>query len=158
MIRKPGRMIIVSHLFQCSFAAMLLTGILDRTGLFSGELQLHTLYSFTTISDLFVLALTIITEYNAIQHPQYSRPMLAKLRYIGLIMILITGLIYHFILLPQKIVENPDYQVFTYGNIMAHYIALLGLLFGYLFERTQNIWVPIAFHSFWDLLRLLTVG
>ncbi len=112
-------------------AIVILTAIFHRAGLFGTELQLHTLYSFTTISNGIVFTLTLVTLFTTI----YNKPSsvnLLQLRAVGLMMILVTGLTYHYILLPQKIAENHSYNVFTYGNIIAHYIAPTATFFDWL--------------------------
>ncbi len=111
-------------------AIVILTAILHRAGLFGAELQLHTLYSFTTISNSFVLILTLVTLFATIYSSKSVN--LSQLRAVGLLMILLTGFIYHFIVLPQKIAENYSYNVFTYGNIVAHYVAPTAMFFDWL--------------------------
>lgn len=118
--------------YKLVFSALIFLGILHRAGLFSAAHQLHTLYSFTTISNACVLCLTL---FAACKHRFFMGNItarFARLTYFCLMMILITGIVYHFVLLPQKIAENPAYQVFTFGNIMAHYIAPIGMLVDWL--------------------------
>lgn len=110
-------------LWRIVFSVVILTAILDRAGIFSGVLQLQTLYSFTSISGAYILVITLITLLSTILFNGNVSERITKARAIGVMMIIITGLVYHFVLLPEKIAENPIYQVFTYGNIGAHYIT-----------------------------------
>lgn len=109
----------LSCIYKTILSVLLLAGILARAGLFGDELKLETFYSFTTISNFFILIITFIAIYDAF----HDRASSYKVRFLGVIMILVTGIVYHFILLPEKLIENPNYTVLTYGNIMAHYIA-----------------------------------
>lgn len=128
---KPGKSII-SIAYELTLSAAIIAGILHRAGIFSPLLQLHTLYSFTTISNGCVMAIMLFTTVKYRLHMKEINPRLARIRYVGVILILITGLVYHFILLPEKVAENPAYQVFTFGNIVAHYIAPIGVFVDWL--------------------------
>lgn len=56
---------------------------------------------------------------------------------------------------PSYVVSGVSIGSIVYLSIV---IFLMGLVFGYLFERSKNILVPTAIHSIWDLLQLVTVG
>ena len=56
---------------------------------------------------------------------------------------------------PSYIVSGVGIGSIIYLSIV---IFLMGLVFGYLFEKSKNILVPTAVHSIWDLLQLVTVG
>ena len=122
----------LSVVYKFVLSALMILGIIHRAGIFSAALQLHTLYSFTTISNACVVAVTLfaILKYGFSLGDPSAR--FAQVYYLCLMMILITGLVYHFILLPQKLAENPSYQVFALGNIIAHYIAPVGMLLDWL--------------------------
>ena len=133
---------VFSRLFKVLLAIVALSGILDRAGFFSGDWQLHTLYSFTSISNAYILGITI---FALVRTPKEFRPSLAALRYVGVVMILITGFVYHFALLPNKLAENPDYLIFTFGNIAAHYVVPAATLLDWLvFDRKGRVskWLP----------------
>ena len=117
--------------YQLVFCGLILVGILDRAGIFTQNLQLHTLYSFTTISNACVLSIVLYAALCQGFCGKTLGPPFARLHYLCLVMILITGLVYHFVLLPQKLAENPAYQVLTLGNTIAHYIAPVGMLFNW---------------------------
>lgn len=139
---------ILSVAFKCVFAAVILTGILSRIGIFSGNLTLHTLCSFTMISNSYVFFITVITMMKTRYVFADFHLILSKLRLIGVMMILITGLVYHFILLPQKLAENPDYQIFTYGNIVVHYITPACMLLDWLLFDVKgklSKWEPLIY-------------
>lgn len=118
----------ISFIFKLVFSALILLGILDRAGIFSQSLQLHTLYSFTTISNACVMIVVLYAAFRCRLSFEKLGSRFARLQYLCLILILITGTVYHFVLFPQKVAENPAYQVFTFGNIVAHYIAPMGML------------------------------
>jgi len=141
---------IFSVTYRFVLTIVILPAILDRAGIFSGNLQLHTLYSFTTISNGYIMLVTLITVFITFSSAESIGLKISRLRTIGVMMILMTGLIYHFILLPQKIAENLNYQVFTYGNIVAHYIAPIGMFMDWLlFDRKGRInkWEPLIYTS-----------
>lgn len=118
----------ISFIFKLVFSTLILLGILDRAGIFTQSLQLHTLYSFTTISNACVMIVVLYAAFRCKLSFDNLRSRFARLQYLCLIMILITGTVYHFVLFPQKVAENPAYEVFTFGNIVAHYIAPIGML------------------------------
>lgn len=118
----------VSFPFRLIFAALIFFGILDRAGIFGQSMQLHTLYSFTTISNACVMVVVLTAAFRYKLSFENPGSRFARLQYFCLVLILITGAVYHFVLLPQKVAENPAYQVFTFGNIVAHYIAPIGML------------------------------
>jgi len=133
-------------LWRIVFSVVILTAILDRAGIFSGVLQLQTLYSFTSISGTYILAITLITLLSTILFNGNVSERVSKARAIGVMMMIITGLVYHFVLLPEKIAENPFYQVFTYGNIGAHYITPICMFADWLlFDEKGKIskWEPL---------------
>lgn len=119
---------LLQFVYEITLAIVIFAGILDRAGIFTQNLQLHTLYSFTTISNGCVMVIMLFAALVQMLPPVTAGSVLARVRFIGVIMILITGTVYHFILLPQKIIENPSYQVFSFGNIIAHYFAPIGVL------------------------------
>ena len=135
--------------YKIVLALVIITGIFSRAGLFGPRLQLHTLYSFTSLANSYIFILTLATVFAG------ASPALARFRSVGVVLILITGFVYHFVLLPQKIAENPAYNVFTYGNIAAHYIVPAGafldwLLFdkkGTIKKRDPLLWasVPLGY-------------
>ena len=130
-------------LWRIAFSFIILSAILVRAGIFNSFSQLQTLYSFTSVSGTYILLITLITIFNTNENRSKG---ISTARSIGVMMILITGLIYHFILLPQKILENPNYEVFTYGNIVAHYITpLLMFMEWLLFDEKGKInkWEPL---------------
>ena len=136
----------ISLVWRSVFSIIVLTAILDRVGLFSGTTQLQTILSFTSISGIYVLFITLITLYGSITYREKESVIITKARTIGVMMILITGLLYHFILLPEKLAENQHYQVFSYGNIGAHYITPAGMLVDWLlFVEKGKIskWEPL---------------
>lgn len=138
---------IASLAYKTLLSLIILAGILMRAGLFSQSLQLQTLYSFTTISNFFVLAATATTIAKIAATGGFCQT-LANLRTIALMAILLTGLIYHFLLLPEKQATYLDYNVFAFGNIATHYIAPIGMLLDWLlFDEKGRIgkWIPLAF-------------
>lgn len=122
----------ISFLYKILFAIIILAGTLDRAGIFTARLQPQTLFSFTAISNIFIMTITLFTAIKYVLPRKDLGPILAKVRYVGVVLILITGIVYHFILLPAKIEANPSYPVFTFGNIAAHYIAPVGMLMDWL--------------------------
>lgn len=137
----------VSFFYKMVLALMALTGILDRAGIFTGNLQLFTLLSFTTISNICVMLISLFTAIKYTLHQKDFSLALAKTRYIVVVMLLVTGIVYHFVLLPAKMMANPSYQVFTIGNIAAHYITPVGLLGDWLlFDKKGTIkkWEPLV--------------
>lgn len=47
-------------------------------------------------------------------------------------LILTTGLIYHFVILPESISQDSNYNVFLYHNIVGHYVVPLGMFIDWL--------------------------
>lgn len=146
----------ISFIFKLVFSTLIFLGILDRAGIFTQSLQLHTLYSFTTISNACVIMVVLYDAFRCRFSFENLGSRFARLQYLCLIMILITGTVYHFVLFPQKVAENPAYQVFTFGNIVAHYIAPIGMLAdwllfgkkGLLSKREPLICVSVPFLYF----------
>ena len=123
----------VSLFYKAALALIVAGGTAGRAGFFSGEVKWDTFLSFTTLSNICVLAVTLVTLGRLLPGRGQVSAALSRVRAICVIMILVTGLVYHFVLLPQKIQENPQYQVLAYGNVIAHYVAPLGLLADWLF-------------------------
>ena len=131
----------ISILFKTIFAVLITVAILLKLGVFHGTFYTYVLFSFTNISSVIVLVVTVVTIVKNIGNECNISIGLSRARTIALILILITGLVYHFVLLPQKLLENPSYDVFTFGNLMAHYIASLGMLLDWLlFDKKGRIW------------------
>jgi len=106
-------------------------GILCSVGIIGDELRLHILYSFTNLSNLYIFVVTILSLYKLIRKEDISR-RLYRGRVLGLIIILLTGIVYHFILLPEKLTGNSNYQVFTVANMITHYITPFLMLFDWM--------------------------
>ena len=146
----------ISFIFKLILSSLIFLGILDRAGIFTQSLQLHTLYSFTTISNACVMIVVLYAAFKCRLSFKNLGSRFAQLQYLCLIIILITGIVYHFVLFPQKVAENPVYQVFTFGNIVAHYIAPIGMLAdwllfgkkGLLSKREPIICVTVPFLYF----------
>ena len=119
---------VVSLVYKAALALVIAGGTAGRAGLFSGEINLSIFFSFTTISNMCVLAVTLFTIGKLVTGRGQISAALSRVRATCVIMILITGLVYHFVLLPQKLQENSQYNVFAYGNMIAHYVAPPGLL------------------------------
>lgn len=126
----------LSLTYKLLFLTFIFLAILDRAGVFTQNLKLHTLYSFTTISNVCVMLVVLFSTFN---YGKNTGVRFARLNYLCLVIILITGVIYHFILLPQKVAENSAYQVFTFGNIIAHYIAPVGTLADWLLFSKKGL-------------------
>lgn len=111
-----------SIFFKSIMAFILGMGILLSTGIIGDTLRLHMLLSFTNLSNVYILVVTLLSLYQLMRQGNISE-RLYRGRILGLIIILLTGIVYHFILLPQRIHENPNYQVFTIANTIIHYVA-----------------------------------
>lgn len=132
--------------YKVIFAILVTTAILIRIGIFKGIFYIDTFLSFTVLSNLFALIITLITlkKTHALKTPM--RLTLSHLRVLAMVLLLIVLLVYHFLLLPQKILANPDYQLFTFSNIILHYLAPLALFLDWLiFDPKGNIdkWNPL---------------
>lgn len=97
------------------------TGVSFSVGIIGDKLRLHMLYSFTNLSNLYILVITVLSIYQLNRKENISS-ILYRGRILGLIIILLTGIVYHFILLPERMHENPNYQL-SIGNIITHYVA-----------------------------------
>ncbi len=124
--------------YKVILVTLIFTAILHRAGLFSIELQRDTLFSFTTISNSYILLVVLITLFMSKNSSKAYDITISLLQPIGIVVILVVGLVYHFILLPQKIVENPNYNVFTYGNIVAHYVVPIATFLSWLFFEEKG--------------------
>ena len=111
----------ISIIFKCIMGLTIAMGIFSSTGIIGDKLRLHMLYSFTNLSNLYILVITILSIHKLNRRKNISGA-LYRARILGLIIILLTGLVYHFILLPERILENPNYKL-SIGNIITHYIA-----------------------------------
>lgn len=120
-----------SILYKILFSLLLASGMLIRLGLSSNQFYTHVFFSFTNLSNLLVLVVTIYSSYSLLCKSKESQ-WLSQLRISSVLAILITGIIYHFILVPEKIIENPAYTIFTYSNIICHYVAPIGMTLDWL--------------------------
>lgn len=124
----------ISIIFKCIMALIIIMGILFSIGIMEDKLRFHMIYSFTNLSNFYILVITMISIYKLNRKENISGG-LYRGRVLGLIIILLTGLVYHFILLPQRILENPNYQL-SVGNIITHYVTpVLMLLDWILFDN-----------------------
>ena len=136
--------------WRSAFILILFTAILDRAGLFNNSLNLKTFCSFTTLSSGYILLITLLDMLKVFSSNGRLDFWFSKFRALGVMVILITGLVYHLILLPHDAAEIPNYRVFTYGNIAAHYFAPAGMFFDWLlFDKKGRIgkWDPLIFVS-----------
>lgn len=127
-----------SAIYKSILAVVTLFGVLDRAGVFSGDRQLYTLFSLTSISNLYIMVISLFSIKAALMPLDNASPVFSRFRSVGIMMMLAVGILYHVILLPQKIIENPDYQIFTYGNIVAHYIVPAGIIADWLIFDTKG--------------------
>lgn len=129
-----------SILFKALIILLSLTGILDRAGLFSGHPSGETLFSFTSLSNGGILIITLVALVKeASSRPDAGRRF-PSVRAAGVMMMTSVMVIYHLVLLPQKLAENPAYQIFTYGNLAAHYLVPLATLADWLmFDKKGRV-------------------
>jgi len=97
----------LSNVYKLILIALVITGIMHRAGLFGGPLALHTLFSLTSISNAYVTVIAIIALINTHKSLNKMTAALSRARTIGVMIALLTGIGYHFFLLPQKFLENP---------------------------------------------------
>ena len=122
----------VSFYYKLIFSAVILISIIDRAGIFALTIKPYSFFSFTSISNICVLAVTLYGVFAGRRSLDDITPRFARIQYLCLIMILITGIVYSFILLPDKLANNPDYKFFTIPNIVGHYVAPVGMLIDWL--------------------------
>ena len=122
----------VSFYYKLIFSAVILISIIDRAGIFALTIKPYSFFSFTSISNICVLAVTLYGAFAGRRSLDDITPRFARIQYLCLIMILITGIVYSFILLPDKLANNPDYKFFTIPNIVGHYVAPVGMLIDWL--------------------------
>lgn len=114
---------------------ILMAGNLQRVGLFSGTLSMAVFFSFTNLSNWLLIVITAISLKLQLEGKQLTQ-QLWRLRVMGLFAIVVTGVVYHVWLLPQKIAENPAYEAVTFPNLVVHYIAPLAMTIDwYCFDR-----------------------
>lgn len=138
----------VSIAWKGILACLIFLGIWERAGIFSSSLQLHTLLSFTTLSNIYCMVVLLCTLAVLAKPQGCISPALSKYRSTAVMMMVIVGVLYHIILLPNKRLENPQYSIFTFGNMIAHYIAPVGILLDWLlFDPKGRIskWDPLRF-------------
>ena len=122
----------ISFIYKLILSAIIFISILDRAGIFALTFKLYSFFSFTSLSNICVLAVTLYGAFVSRRSLDDITPRFARIQYLCLIMILITGIVYSFILLPEKLANNPDYKFFTIPNIVGHYVAPVGMLFDWL--------------------------
>ena len=122
----------VSFYYKLIFSAVILISIIDRAGIFALTIKPYSFFSFTSLSNICVLAVTLYGAFAGRRSLDDITPRFARIQYLCLIMILITGIVYSFILLPEKLANNPDYKFFTIPNIVGHYVAPVGMLIDWL--------------------------
>ena len=122
----------VSFYYKLIFSAVILISIIDRAGIFALTIKPYSFFSFTSISNICVLAVTLYGAFAGRRSLDDITPRFARIQYLCLIMILITGIVYSFILLPEKLANNPNYKFFTIPNIVGHYVAPVGMLIDWL--------------------------
>ena len=121
-----------SKLYKTLLSIIAFTGVLERAGVFTGVLKVHTVFSFTSLSNIYIGLLLLASVYVLQHHGGEMPKVLSRFRSIGVMMMLMVGIVYHFILLPQKYLDNANYMVFTYGNIAAHYLVPCGVFIDWL--------------------------
>lgn len=122
----------ISFIYKLILSAIIFISILDRAGIFALTIKPYSFFSFTSISNICVLAVTLYGVFAGRRSLDDITPRFARIQYLCLIMILITGIVYSFILLPDKLANNPDYKFFTIPNIVGHYVAPVGMLIDWL--------------------------
>ena len=122
----------ISFIYKLILSAIIFISILDRAGIFALTIKPYSFFSFTSISNICVLAVALYGAFAGRRSLDDITPRFARIQYLCLIMILITGIVYSFILLPEKLANNPDYKFFTIPNIVGHYVAPVGMLFDWL--------------------------
>jgi len=137
-------------LWRSIFSLIIFTAILDRAGIFSNNLNLKTFCSFTTLSSGYILLITLLDTFKIFPFGEGFDLWFSKFRALGVMVILITGLVYHFILLPHEVAEIPNYRIFIYSNIVTHYFAPISMFLDWLFvDKKGRIgkWDPLIFTS-----------
>lgn len=118
--------------------------LLERVGIFNGTIDLTTFVYYTNLSNLLVLSVSGYTAYKMWQAISKNKQFqmnqtLSKLRIATTVLILITGLVYHFVLYPQYRTTNPDYNWLTFYNIISHYVAPIVMFLDWLFIDEKRV-------------------
>ena len=122
----------ISFIYKLILSAIIFISIIDRAGIFALTIKPYSFFSFTSISNICVLAVTLYGAFAGRRSLDDITPRFARIQYLCLIMILITGIVYSFILLPEKLANISNYKFFTIPNIVGHYIAPVGMLIDWL--------------------------
>ena len=122
----------ISFIYKLILSAIIFISIIDRAGIFALTIKPYSFFSFTSLSNICVLAVALYGAFAGRRSLDDITPRFARIQYLCLIMILITGIVYSFILLPEKLSNNPDYKFFAIPNIVGHYIAPVGMLIDWL--------------------------
>ena len=122
----------ISFIYKLILSAIIFISIIDRAGIFALTIKPYSFFSFTSLSNICVLAVTLYGAFAGMRSLDDITPRFAHIQFLCLIMILITGIVYSFILLPDKLANNPDYKFFTIPNIVGHYVAPICMLIDWL--------------------------
>ncbi|ALS03045.1 hypothetical protein ATZ33_17160 [Enterococcus silesiacus] len=143
--------------------ALLITlGLLERLGIFNGEIDLTMFVYYTNLSNVLVLIVSGYTAYKMLQaiikNENFSMSSrLEKLRIATTVIIVITGLVYHFVLYPQYRSEDPYYNWFTFYNIISHYVAPIAMFVDWLFFD-QKIKLNVSDPIKWLSIPIIYIG
>lgn len=143
-----------SGIFKLLIALTVFIGYGYNSGMMNGDFHLDSLLYYTNLSNIligcFMLYSGILILKNAIQHGKDSyKEVLPRFKGALVIAILVTGLIYDFILAPKA---GPE-KAFKIGSILLHYVVPYVTLIdwfafdkkGYFKKQDSVLWIVIPY-------------
>jgi len=128
----------------------LVAAILDQARIFDGEFNWKTFCSFTTLCTGYVMLITLLDTLKVCSANEKASLWLSRFRSLGVMIALMTGLIFHFILTPHEVFGDFQHLVFRYGNIVTHYVGPACIFIDWLlFDVKGRIgkWEPFVYIS-----------
>ncbi|MGX7419810.1 Pr6Pr family membrane protein [Carnobacterium gallinarum] len=109
-------------------------GLYLNSGLVNGKLELGYLWFYTILSNLVCFIYYFYLEIQSIRGFPYQET--SRMKGAITMCITVTLVVYHFLLVPNAFEMNPEYTIFSLGNLIVHYIVpILVLLDWLLFDK-----------------------
>lgn len=124
--------------FRIILALLCATGLFIKTGIYQWDFCPYTLIYFTNLSNIYVLGVMAYTIFC--KKGQEQKPMFLRLKGSMMLAIFMTGLVYHFILLPSGFSSGNLSLAQKIGNVLLHYVTPVLVFADWLFWDKKGVY------------------
>lgn len=124
--------------FRIILALLCATGLFIKTGMYQWDFRPYTLIYFTNLSNIYVLSMMVYTIFC--KKGQDQKPVFLRLKGSMMLAIFLTGIVYHFILLPSGFSSGNLSLAQRIGSVLLHYVTPILVFADWIFCDNKGVY------------------